>query len=67
MDQTKITCPKCEREMEKGFFPQQSLLGLESYWYPIQPDDSLRIDRRNRRMIYTYRCASCGFLERYAN
>jgi predicted nucleic acid-binding Zn ribbon protein len=66
MDPKKITCPKCQGEMQKGFFPQ-GVPGSESFWYPVQPDGKLRIDRRNRRAIYTYRCTSCGYLERYAD
>jgi hypothetical protein len=40
-----------------------------SYWYEVLFEGTRRrpLNPKARRVVYTYRCASCGYLERYAN
>jgi predicted RNA-binding Zn-ribbon protein involved in translation (DUF1610 family) len=60
----KIICPKCQGEMQPGV--AQTFVG--DYWFEALFDDKgkFSLSRKSRRRVYTYRCVSCGYLERYA-
>ncbi len=63
--QAKIVSPKCQGDMKRGV----SQTFIELYWYeaPLNEKGRFSLSRKNRRRVYTYRCATCGFLEPYAN
>lgn len=73
------TCPKCGNSMEVGFMPEWTHPQLSvSKWYPGAPREAelkllgvkvgewLDINAANMRVITTYRCSGCGYLESYA-
>jgi hypothetical protein len=70
MDGAKIICPKCHAEMRRGFVPKFPIYEwVGNYWYEVQFEGTRRraLSAKTRRVIYTYRCVSCGYLERYAS
>ena len=67
-----VRCPKCEAKMAEGFLidsSQQAVRvthwaeGAPTYWFL----KVLKLRGRRRLPVQTWRCASCGFLESYAN
>jgi hypothetical protein len=63
----KISCSKCQGEMQQGFVP--IFPWFSGYWYEVQFEGGRRraLNPKTRRVVYTYRCVSCGYLERYSN
>ena len=71
MAQAQIVCPKCKKEMQAGFVPDNSNgQSFESGWYEgAFATKWLGLRLRSKKApvpITTYRCASCGYLESYA-
>lgn len=70
-------CPKCDSAMEQGSILSQAgaaFLGgsyEQQKWIEGTPVRSwlgaLRTYGRQRRIVTSWRCANCGFLEFYAN
>ncbi|MXP09657.1 PF20097 family protein [Pseudoblastomonas halimionae] len=65
------SCPKCGRKMEEGFTIDSSDYSAPSipFWHPGAPDKrwyGLKIDKKARRAVQTWRCTSCSYLESYA-
>ena len=69
MEPAKVTCAKCQGEMQQGSVPMFPMYAFGNYWYAVRFKGTRRLalSPGYRRVIYTYRCASCGYLERYAN
>ncbi len=64
-------CPKCRRNMVKGFTLDATHGGVwHSRWVEGEPDPnwvgSVKTKGRDCRAIETWRCDSCGYLESYA-
>lgn len=68
------TCPKCQTEMQVGFIPDSTHYTgnyvRESHWAAGLPERSfwtgLKVHSRDQKLILTYRCPACGYLESYA-
>lgn len=58
-DQNK--CSKCESEMEEGLLVDE--YKGKSGWLK---ELNSQFDLKNLKLLTTYRCTSCGFLESYA-
>ena len=57
--------------MEEGFSIElgDGNMAMVGHWYPGKPARrwwGLKVDKRQRREIATWRCAGCGYLESYA-
>ena len=65
--QLKVVCPKCQGNMRPGATGVS--LTFVAYWFEGLFDGNGRfsLSSKNRRKVYDYRCASCGYLERYAH
>jgi hypothetical protein len=71
------TCSKCHGSLEEGFIfdHEAQALGNASEWYEgAPPERSFRsfwfgpkLEGRSHRVIRTYRCTECGYLESYAD
>ncbi|MBX9771567.1 MAG: hypothetical protein K2X29_09365 [Candidatus Obscuribacterales bacterium] len=74
-----MKCPKCPSDMEEGFMPEWTHPSLSvSKWYPGAPKEAeiklmgvkvaewLEVYADRLRLITTYRCTGCGYLESYA-
>lgn len=74
-----MKCSKCDSEMEEGFMPEWTHPTLSvSKWYPGSPKETevkllglkvgewLDVNAEKMRLITTFRCTGCGFLESYA-
>lgn len=75
-------CPDCEKQMEKGFIFDYTILGaLPISWHPDDPVSAggsffgiktktrtkfVRIEESRIRTIISYRCPECGLLRSYA-
>ena len=71
MPDSKHRCPKCDGQMEEGYLLDHTHGGrMQARWIQGQPVRSfwtgLRIADVDRRLVRTYRCTKCGFLESYA-
>lgn len=71
MARTK-TCPKCQGSMSEGFIVDNGHgTRTVAAWVEGAPEKSiwtgLKLKGRTPVEIATWRCASCGFLENYAN
>lgn len=75
----EIVCQKCKGLMEEGFMPEYAHpLLLVTRWHPGAPKDAeirvlgmkvgewLEVREANMRLVSTYRCTECGYLESYA-
>ena len=63
-------CPKCQGAMAEGFVPidKDGMRGI-STWIEGAPEKKwygLKLGRKTRHEIQTWRCGRCGFLESYA-
>jgi hypothetical protein len=68
---TLNNCPKCASEMQEGFILDQSYADrLVSRWVAGKPEKSffagVKISKKDKHYIQTFRCIKCGFLESYA-
>ena len=63
-----IKCPKCGGEMEEGFVADRSTsfnIAQSQYWGT--GTSMLEMGKlKDQKIVTTYRCKSCGFLESYA-
>jgi len=70
MVQSEITCPKCKKEMQEGFVTDTSYAHvIVGRWFEGRPKSGwlgLKLRGKKSLPIATYRCLSCGYLERYA-
>ncbi len=71
MPDPKSRCSKCDGQMEEGYLLDHMYGGYaQARWIRGQPVKSfwrgLRLWDAERRLIRTYRCTKCGFLESYA-
>lgn len=65
------SCPKCQGSMSEGYILDVNQGGAQtvSSWVEGAPDKrwyGLKIDKKTKRDIQTWRCGRCGFLESYA-
>ena len=70
-DARALACPKCHAAMEQGFMldnshgaiakPEWASGPIEQSWWA-----GVKTRGRERLVVETYRCTSCGFLESYA-
>ena len=71
MEQKQLKCPKCGGEMETGFVFDRGdwSIPMEPIWGTDYKPLSLRINGGigNKKIVKSFRCNSCGFLESYAN
>ena len=61
------TCPKCGGRMEQGFIPEAG--NGPDEWIEGAPHKSwmgLRIRRKTRLAVQTFRCQRCTYLESFA-
>lgn len=74
-----LTCLRCKSKMEEGFLPEYAHPTLlVTRWYPGVPKEAdirvmgmkvgewLEVQEKNMRLVSTYRCVGCGYLESYA-
>ncbi len=64
-------CPKCRKEMERGFLLDQAYgTAKASDWIkgPVERSfwTGVKTRGKERRSVVTYRCVGCGYLESYA-
>ena len=65
-------CPKCNRTMELGFTTDFAYgMILQSSWTPGVPVPrrfvgGIKYRKQDSRLIVSYRCTGCGYLESYA-
>ena len=72
MSTNRNPCPKCGNQMEEGFILEQSVGSyVPSIWVQGPPEPSFwtstQVKGKTMRLVVTYRCEGCGFLESYAN
>lgn len=66
------TCPKCQGSMSEGFVLDTTQHGVHavSKWVEGAPEKSfwtgLKLGKKPKIDIQTWRCGRCGFLESYA-
>ena len=62
-----MICPKCNAEMKEGFLAGPRV--TEWIEGPLEKSVLLgvNIQDRERKVIRTFRCVNCGFLESYAS
>jgi len=68
----RLTCPKCQGEMEEGFRPDFMMGGaIPEQWAPGAPKKTLWFklhpDIQVLRRVKTFCCTQCGYLESYAD
>jgi hypothetical protein len=68
MDQD-LKCPKCQSEMAQGFIPDRAVV---SSWVEGKPEKAYvgylkNVPPAGGIPIGAFRCASCGYLEFYAD
>ena len=67
-----VQCPKCNIPMEAGFIPEYTHQGIvPDRWMRGLPEwrvwiGGVRLRVKDMRLVITYRCPSCGYLEAYA-
>ncbi len=64
-------CGKCGGEMERGFMVDNTYAGVaRPQWAEGEIDYSVwmgvKMGKRERFTVNTYRCSKCGYLESYA-
>ena len=64
-------CPKCEKEMVKGYTPDRAAgYTFRSVWIEGEPKDSTMLGmdtlKLKERQIQSFRCPSCGMLLQFA-
>ncbi len=64
-------CAKCGQWMQKGFIVEQNLTNyIPSVWVEGSPEPSFwtitKIAGKTKRLVVSYRCVECGYLESYA-
>ena len=64
-------CAKCAGNMERGFILEQSLNDyIPNTWVEGPPEPSFwtqtKVSGKVKRLVETYRCVQCGYLESYA-
>ena len=67
----KLTCSKCNSDMQQGVVVDLSYAGiLSSMWVEDKPETGVVAgiaDNHKRKLkTITYRCSNCGFLDSYA-
>ena len=67
-----IKCLRCSTEMEEGFVMDAMMGGaMVARWVAGPPDSSwaggVKFKGKEMRLLKTYRCPKCGYLESYAN
>ena len=65
------SCPKCQGSMTEGFIVDTNQHGSNSVtaWVEGAPDKrwyGLKLGKKTKIEIQTWRCGRCGFLESYA-
>lgn len=65
------SCAKCAGTMERGFLLDRTYGGqVATDWVEGAPEKSfwtgLKLGRKTRLQVATWRCRRCGFLESYA-
>lgn len=76
---SQLNCSKCHSSLEDGFLLEYAYPTLlATRWYPGAPEEAeirllgmkvgewLKVREQNMRIVSTFRCTSCGFLESYA-
>lgn len=64
-------CPKCEGSMAEGFIMGESY-GMKTVttWQAGEPESSIwtgvKQKKKDQRVVLTWRCSRCGYLENYA-
>ncbi|MCW3846227.1 PF20097 family protein [Sphingomonas sp. LB-2] len=65
-------CPRCQGSMTEGFIPDHtdSAVRKVAIWVEGAPEKSrwtgVKLGKKTRYEIQTWRCGRCGFLESYA-
>ena len=67
----RVSCPKCQGEMEEGFTIDFSDAGNNpEQWMPGTPQKSFwfgtKVNKEQLRQVKTFCCTKCGYLESYA-
>ena len=67
-----IKCLRCSAEMEAGFIMDTMMGGaMVARWVAGPPDlkwgGAVKFKGKEMRLVETYRCPKCGYLESYAN
>jgi hypothetical protein len=67
-----LTCLRCHGEMEEGFVAdfRDGITHFPIRWYPGQPEPSFWTGTWSGgepRVVRTFRCVCCGYLESYAH
>jgi hypothetical protein len=67
----RLSCLRCHGEMEEGFVAdfRDPISRYPIRWFPGPPVRSLLVGTTSEggpRVVRTYRCARCGYLESYA-
>ncbi len=63
----QLKCLRCQGEMQAGFIP--NMTRAQMVWHEGEPPKTYResfMFGRQARMVSTYRCLVCGYLESYA-
>lgn len=68
---TGTACPKCRGKMQQGYIKDEGYAIVHSSkWVSGPPEKSFwtGVKTRGKKQVevLTYRCASCGYLESYA-
>ncbi len=72
MTEDERVCPKCNNAMEPGFVLDQTYgANTQSSWIEGTPERTfwtgVKLKGRERHMVTTFRCTTCGYLESYAS
>ncbi|MFO1499496.1 MAG: hypothetical protein U1G07_14055 [Verrucomicrobiota bacterium] len=71
MNNETLTCPKCEAPMAEGFILEQThTKSFPNLWVEGPPEPSFwtvtKVFAKPKKLVATYRCVGCGYLESYA-
>ena len=73
MASRSLSCPRCGSSMEAGYVIAQGYGKItDAQWVAGEPEErgwfggGLKLWRKERRPVTTYRCQRCGYLESYA-
>ena len=65
-----MSCPRCQGSMSEGFiFGERQGMPTVSSWVEGAPEKGMfgvKLRKRKRIEVATWRCGRCGFLESYA-